>query len=141
MDQESIRAKIMECARLAEELQAIGARILESHESGGTAENSLHEIPAFNTKFEELHAALDTLPLSSGMDMPQESVAALDPMAALSDAIKNLMITHDNVSRIVAEMSGETMQRLRIIREAKGVFDRFVKLPGHQKPRLYDKQG
>jgi hypothetical protein len=141
MDQESIRAKIMECARLAEELQAIGKHILDRHASGDTTEDFLREIPAFNTKFEELHMALDTLPLASEMDMPKESVTALDPMTALSDAIKNLMQTHDNVSHIVAEMSGETMHRLRVIREARGIFDRFVKLPGHQKPRFYDKQG
>lgn len=130
--------KITESTRLAGELQAVGDRILKHYDIERVRQTEVEEVAEFVDKFAAFQASLSFLPLE-GWTPPKG--AKEDPARVLADAIGRLIETHEKIIGIVKGMNTYTHERMKVLRESREVFDKFVRARGGMEPRFYDKKG
>jgi len=139
---EQTQEQVRECIRLAQNVKQAGDRLLEDCSQIKDPAEVGPQLKDFNTRFTAFQAELDALGISEIDTRPE-----LDPSAPgsavgeLVQAIRDLLKTHQDIIAVVQEMGGHTSERLGAIRQARDIFQKFVKPKDDRQPRFFDKKG
>lgn len=139
---EQTQEKVRECIRLAHDVKQAGECLLADCNQIKNPAEVGPQLKEFNVRFTAFQSELDTLGITEIDTRPE-----LDPKAPgsavgeLVQAIRDLLKTHQDIIAAVQEMGGHTSERLGAIRQARDIFQKFVKPKDDKQPRFFDKKG
>lgn len=132
------------CLALAEDARRLGQRIIEDTREDITAiaedqdrhESIFQDVSEYNENFEKFRQAFDALTNERKLE-----TADAARQAALVRALEQLADCNKDMSEIIENIKSHTGKRLGVLGNARGIFEKFVKMPEGPPPRFYDKKG
>ncbi len=112
--------------------------------NGKYDKNFLEGVENFMTGFSELKTAFEELPIKGGdvkVKIPDEERAQTEELLAdLVENVKKLNAMQETVMDGIKEFMERNSKSMKVFREARGIFDKFVKKP-KQAPHFFDRKG
>lgn len=103
---------------------------------------------AYSEKFQVVHDALDSLPISDGVldaSLPPDRRRQLsEGIPLLQPGLRRLADLHASITASVQRIRKADRDRLDLLRHAKEIFDKFVRKgggPRNQLPKFFDREG
>ena len=141
-DFEETQEKVRQCIRLGRNVQRAGDRLIADcgeSEDPAVVGTGLKE---FNERFAAFKLELDALGITDIDTRPELNPEAPgSAVGELVDTIKSLLDTHQKIIGLVQEVGGQTSERLGVIRQARDIFQKFVRPKDDKQPRFFDKKG
>ena len=143
-EMESKTPSLAICLALAGETQGLGSRLIEESREDVTAiaedperhRDMFQRVREYNEKFEEFRRAFDAMNRERNAG-PADAAG----QAALVGALERLAACNREMAEIIESIKAHTGQRLDVLSKARGIFEKFVKIPAGQPPRFFDKKG
>lgn len=140
---EDTQAKVRECIKLARDVKQSGARLLDDCRQTGDAPVDVGpQLQEFNKRFAAFRVELDKLGIEQIDTRPElDPAASGSSVGELVDALRDLHKTHQEIIAAVQSLGGRSSERLGAIRQARDIFQKFVKPKDDRQPRFFDKKG
>lgn len=132
------------CLALAGATHGLGLRIIEEardHVASIAEDQDRHRevfqrVREYNEKFEEFRRAFDAMNREQGAG-PGDAAG----QEALVGALERLAACNREMAEIIESIKAHTGKRLGVLSKARGIFEKFIKIPAGQPPRFFDKKG
>ena len=134
--------QVCECTRLARAVQQVGDRAREENrDSAANHETMSGILKEFHARFAEFQAALDALGLPGQIPVAGLAPGLSEAIGELIETMKDLLETHKQIIPMVQALGGQTGEKLGLIRQARGIFQKFVRPADDREPKFFDKKG
>lgn len=140
----SLEEPLRQCLQKVRKTSQIARPVEDQIAEGKYDSDFLEKVKAFMTGFWDLQEVFENLPIENGnfaVRIPESEREQTELLLTeLVEDVKKLNKTQETVIDGVKEFMGKNRESMKTLREARGIFDKFIKRP-KQQPRFFDRKG